>query len=931
MVITLKVATRRIQKFLLLEEQSWSVITQPKVNEDQEHEMANMGSVLIRDGVFSWVYSTIDTTHNNKLDFATLQDINLTVFKGSLTAIVGRVGQGKSSLLSALIGEMYKHQGSVQVLGSVAFVSQQAWIQNGTIMNNILFGQPLNKERYEAVISAACLQHDLEVFSAGDQTEIGERGINLSGGQKQRISLARVAYQAADIYLLDDPLSAVDAHVSQHLWKNMIGPNGLLKSKTRLLATHNIHYLNEMDQIVIINGGRISASGTFDQLTSTGSLTTQELSLSFKSGPITGEQVHDTAKAINDTVSSVAAGSTNGIRGRDANVADEQGDQDKDGKIILKEEYTHGEAGWKEFLLYAKAAWTEQSFDDQLDTLGVFLGVYTAMVFAYAFSDVLVHYVVFVTSGLRAATLLHNSLLARITRLPMSFFDSTPFSTDQDTVDVHLPQALSDFYFYTFTVFGTLVVISLTLPIFTATIPFLFGFYILIQIYYVRTSRAMSHVHAIARSPLFQHFNETITGVSTIRAMRQEVRFIEENTLRIDKAANAYFVTTVSSRWLHFRLECLGATVVLATSLLVVLETVRRTAVSGLMLDGKAGLALNYALTATYGITFLVTTVTDLQNRLVSVERVCEYSNISTEAPLRIETVDKELKEQDWPNINGGGIVFKEYSTRYRQGMDLVLKKVSFEVKPGEKVGIVGRTGAGKSSLTLALFRIIEADNSHWARTSNPIDRNVQSTSIAGVDRLETFEVEQDGGSIWIGGVDISIMGLETLRQHLAIIPQDPVLFEGTLRENLDPFFRYSDSELWLALERAHLKDFITVTLSGDLSYKVEFGGSNFSIGQRSLICLARALLQQSEILVLDEATAAVDVETDELIQQTIREEFSDKTILIIAHRIKTVMDTDKILVLEKGMVEEFGAPQELLRNHNGLFYQLAKQAGEVK
>ncbi|OAQ34045.1 P-loop containing nucleoside triphosphate hydrolase protein, partial [Linnemannia elongata AG-77] len=929
MVISLRVAAGRIQRFLMLEELDWAVVgALPESGEDRDQERDEASAIVIRDGVFSWTPAV-----DNSKDFvSTLQDINLTIPKGSLTAVVGRVGQGKSSLLSALIGEMYKRQGSVHVIGSVAFVSQQAWIQNGTIMDNILFGLPLDQERYDSVIQASCLQQDLEMLAAGDQTEIGERGINLSGGQKQRVSLARAAYQDADIYLLDDPLSAVDAHVDQHLWQNLIGPDGLLKNKTRILVTHGVHHLGRVDQIVIIKEGCIFGTGTYEQLLSAGSLTSQELSLSVETeAPAEG----------GDDLAVVAASAELSVGSVDANKksddvvdgAEIKDGQDGEGQLIQKEEYTHGGAGWKEFLSYAKAAsyflsfssiglfilsqaiqlaisiwlqrWTERTFENQLANLGLFLGVYAAMVVAYASSDVLVHYIVFVTSGLRAATLLHNNLLARIIRLPMHFFDSTPvgrivnrFSTDQDTVDVLLPQALSDFYYYTFTVLGTLVIISFTLPIFIATLPFLFGFYVLIQVYYVRTSRAMTHVHAIARSPLFQHFNETLAGVSTIRAMRQEARFVQENARRTDRAANAYFVTTVASRWLHFRLECLGATVVLAASLLVVLETVRsKGAESGAALDGKAGLALNYALTATYGITFLVTSVTDLQNRLVSVERVKEYCEIPTEAPLKIEGVDKDLEDREWPRE--GGVAFRNYSTRYRQGMDLVLKKVSFEVLPGEKVGIVGRTGAGKSSLTLALFRIIEAAN--------------------------------NGGSIWIDGIDISTMGLEHLRQHLAIIPQDPTLFEGTLRENLDPFSRSTDAELWTALERAHLKTHIS-SLSGGLSYEVNSSGTNFSIGQRSLICLARALLQKSKILVLDEATAAVDVETDELIQRTIREEFKDRTILTIAHRIKTVMDSDKILVLEKGCVEEYGSPSELLKRKEGsLFYQLAKQAGEAK
>ncbi|KAF9089740.1 hypothetical protein BGX23_006468 [Mortierella sp. AD031] len=984
-VISLRVAAGRIQRFLLLEEQNWVVSDRPESVEDLNGGCEDVPVIAIRDGVFSWTSGTNTITsgsespNNKSKSTPTLQDINLTISKGSLTAVVGRVGQGKSSLLSALIGEMYKRQGSVYVQGSIALVTQQAWIQNGTIMDNILFGKPLDQKRYEAVLQASCLQQDLEMFSAGDLTEIGERGINLSGGQKQRISLARAAYQDADIYLLDDPLSAVDAHVDRHLWQNLIGPNGLLKDKTRLLVTHGIHHLSEVDQVVVIKEGRIFATGTYDELLVTGSVTAQELTLSVEtaSGCDKGVEAEDAGRAVMAADAVLDDESDSDVKTNDG-VSGKQDSEEDDGRLIQKEEYEHGGAGWMEFLSYAKAAsyilsfssvalfifsqavqlgisvwlqkWTERTFDDQLLHLGLFLGVYAAMVVAYASSDVLVHYLMFVTSGLRAATMLHNNLLARIIRLPMHFFDSTPvgrvvnrFSTDQDTVDVLLPQALSDFYYYTFTVLGTLVIISTTLPIFIATLPFLFGFYVLIQVYYVRTSRAMTHVHAIARSPLFQHFNETLAGVSTIRAMNQEQRFVQENAQRTDRASNAYFVTTVANRWLHFRLECLGAMVVLATSLLVVLETVRKSSDSTTSsataagLDGKAGLALNYALTATYGITFLVTSVTDLQNRLVSVERVQEYTKVPTEAPLKNETVDRELVDDGWPKE--GGVMFKRYSTRYRQGMDLVLKKVSFEVLPGEKVGIVGRTGAGKSSLTLALFRITEAANSHWAKAShNGADKDEDPTEAAEVAELQNVEVEEDGGSIWIDGVDISTVGLETLRQHLAIIPQDPTLFEGTLRENLDPFNRSTDAELWEALERAHLKDFIisfpSLGSSGSgsgLSLEISSGGTNFSIGQRSLICLARALLQKSKILVLDEATAAVDVETDELIQRTIREEFKDRTILTIAHRIKTVMDADKILVLEKGRVEEFDRPEVLLKNRASLFYQLAKQAGEAK
>ncbi|KAF9110743.1 hypothetical protein BGX27_005918 [Mortierella sp. AM989] len=436
----------------------------------------------------------------------------------------------------------------------------------------------------------------------------------------------------------------------------------------------------------------------------------------------------------------------------------------------------------------------------------------------------------------------------------------------------------------------------------------------------MKSSRQLKRIHSISKSPMYQHFGETLAGVSTIRAMKVHDRFINDSSIKADKSANAYFVYTIVVRWLHIRLELLGAVVVLATALLAVLSR------KSLGAD-KAGLVLSYAINSTFAITYLVKSYSEFQNQLVSVERIREYSAKNQEAPAELPS-DKELPP-NWPSE--GRIVFKNYSTRYRQGLDLVIKNVSFEIQPSEKVGVVGRTGAGKSSLTLALFRIIEAANSHWAIASHS-GPSLQEAEMQEVSSEESYmsgvNIDDFGGSIEIDGVDISTVGLETLRQHLAIIPQDPILFSGTVRENLDPFNQASDLEIWEALERAHLKDHIA-SLAEGLSFEVAQNGENFSVGQRSLICLARALLRKTKILVLDEATAAVDVETDELIQKTIRKEFKDRTILTIAHRIKTIMDSDKILVLERGQVQEYDAPSVLLRK-KGLFYSLAEQAGEV-
>jgi ABC-type multidrug transport system fused ATPase/permease subunit len=570
--------------------------------------------------------------------------------------------------------------------------------------------------------------------------------------------------------------------------------------------------------------------------------------------------------------------------------------------------------------------WTSLS-QSETRSPALFLGIYAVITVMYMCLSFAVTYVIMVWAGLRATARLHDGLLNSILSLPMSFFDTTPlgrivnrFSTDIFATDNTLPWGFMSLLMYGVSVLGTIIVIAASTPIFLVMVPPLaFGFS-LVQVYYIRPSRSLKRIDSTSRSPVYQHFTETLVGVSTIRAMGVDERFIRDNETKSSISANAYFTYTMVARWLQIRLETLGAMIVLAAALFAVLD--RR-----FLSPSMVGLALSYALTVTSDITLLIRTFCDLQNQLVSVERVDEYLRKNPEAPQEVNQDDK--LPENWPQE--GRVEFRNYSTRYRQGLDLVIKNISFEVQPAEKVGIVGRTGAGKSSLTLALFRIVEAANSTWAKAShNGADADTVLSEEEKIVELEKVEVEEDGGSIWIDGVDISTVGLSRLRKNLAIIPQDPILFAGTVRENLDPFEELEDVALWEALERAHLKDHIT-SLSGGLSFKVSQNGDNFSVGQRSLICLARALLRKTKVLILDEATAAVDVETDELIQKTIRKEFKDRTILTIAHRIKTVMDSDKILVLEKGCVEEFESPKTLVQNKDSLFYNLAQQAGEIK
>lgn len=466
---------------------------------------------------------------------------------------------------------------------------------------------------------------------------------------------------------------------------------------------------------------------------------------------------------------------------------------------------------------------------------------------------------------------------------------------------------------------SSILIVIWSVPIFLAALPFFTLYGYVVQHYYLHVSRAVKRIFHTARSPIFQHFSETLSGVSTLRAMQLQARFIAANAARVDAHTNVHVAYLYCIRWVEVRLDSMSAVIIFLTTASFVYS---RDTVD----PAAAGLALSFALTITQSVNWLIRRWCELQNLLVNVERLREYTELQTEAPEESSEAGLALVPSSWPQQ--GRIVFEHYSTRYREGLDLVLRDISISVESGEKVGIVGRTGAGKSSLTLALFRMIEAANSPWAKATGKFHKAVEEES-----HLNEHDHDEEshlyGGRIVIDGVDISTIGLHDLRRQIAIIPQDPVLFAGPIRDNLDPFHECTDLALWEALERAHLKPHIQ-TLPGGLAFEVAQNGENFSVGQRSLICLARALLRQTKILILDEATSAVDVETDELIQKTIRHEFRDRTILTIAHRIKTVMDSDKILVLEQGRVAEYAEPRVLLQQQESLFYLLAHQAGEV-
>ncbi|OAQ27391.1 P-loop containing nucleoside triphosphate hydrolase protein [Linnemannia elongata AG-77] len=958
--INVIVGTNRIKRFLLLEE-----ILESSVSRDPEVPMdPTLPLITIENASFSWT--------KRPTAIPTLRHIQLSVTRGSIMSVVGRVGQGKSSLLSAILGEMYTLQGHVSIRGRVAYVPQHAWILNASVKDNILFGQPYDESRYLQILYSAGLEPDLAILPAGDMTEIGERGINLSGGQKQRVSLARAAYADADIYLLDDPLSAVDAHVDRHLWKRLLGPEGMLKDKTRILVTHGIHHLKEVDQIVLVKDGKVAERGTYDELMALRSVFHQlikEYSISHRkadaqedTGSTTGATLTDSVGI--DSVDSRSDGSSLAATIELPEVIALPSNDNKkiasDGKLVEAEKIKEGTVDFTISLAYVRAAtyklaglvvlfhvnshgclvatnlwlkyWIQNDAgkgdngDDRSPnshltggegfSLKLFIGVFTALTAVYVLSCIITIYVGFAIARIRASYTLHRDLISKIFRLPCAFFDTTPLgriinriSSDLQGIDDKLPWAIDEVIYWGVRLTASVIIISVSTPTFLVALPVFIVAVAVIQKYYLASSRAVKRIFHVSKSPVFQNFNETLGGVTTIRAMSLQERFKAGNVGLLLTHVNAHVAYSYCIRWVDVRLQSLSAVVILVVAVGFVVS-------AGKDMDPTtAGLALSFTLSITQEINYLVRNYCETQNLLVSVERMCEYTDMETEAPETLPLDPRVEAAAAWPPKHGA-IEFANYSTRYREGLDLVLRNVSFKVGAGEKVGIVGRTGAGKSSLTLALFRMIEAANGSWIHSSSS---------------REGYEVtEEDVGKIMIDGIDISTLGLTDLRRALAIIPQDPILFAGTIRDNLDPFQEHSDADLWEALDRSHLKAYIQ-TLPDGLSSKVISNGENFSVGQRSLICLGRALLRKTKILVLDEATSAVDVETDELIQKTIRVEFKDRTLLTIAHRIKTVMDSDKILVLEQGRVVEFESPKVLLaRKHGSLFYRLAEQSGEV-
>ena len=949
-----------------------------------------------------------------------------------LMALLGEMTlvQGSVYLPGGQSRETLREDPDTHLTESIAYCAQQAWLANDTIKQNILFAAPLDESRYRSVIAACALERDLEILDGGDSTLVGEKGITLSGGQKQRISLARALYCNSRHVLLDDCLSAVDSHTAKHIFEHCImGP--LMLGRTCLLVTHNIALcVPRSHHVVALLNGKISAQGSPDEVVASGVLG-DEL-LKSRPGSKGGSQAESRiASAVdlsakittgNDGQIPEANGHANGApKGaeskakRQAENANVRTEAKATGSVNIKviKMYLVAMGPWHYWLLalaafglqqvgsvacnvwirswanrYIRtiqdvdsmaagtelnttshlrgAAFSSSSFSSSTFSSGTpfwsltpsfkspssinvlaasdtkidawyYLTIYALLSVFYVFISLVREGYIF-WGSLRASRTIHTRVLESVSRAKLQFFDTTPlgqlmnrFSKDVEAIDQDVAPVAVGVLGCLFSMISIVVLISVITPGFLIAGFFITIIYTAIGRFYLRSSRDLKRLESVQRSPLYQQFGETLSGIVTIRAYGDERRFIRDNQSRVDTYNRPFIYLWAANRWLALRVDFTGALVAFFAGVFVILSI-------GTIDAGSAGLSLTYAVMFTENVLWLVRLYSVNEQNMNSVERVKEYIEVEQEAkPI----IDEARPAGNWPSQ--GAIQFMNYTTRYRPDLEPVLKDLTFSVQPGERVGIVGRTGAGKSSLALALFRGLEA-------------------------------VE---GKIVIDDVDIALIGLQDLREAITIVPQDPTLFTGTVRSNLDPFGLFTDEEIFATLRRVQLigspvsaagSSSATLAVSDlntppespphsenhsdddgennlskkmtntrentniftDLSSSIAESGSNLSQGQRQLLCLARALLKAPRVLLMDEATASIDYATDGKIQDTLRD-VKESTILTIAHRLQTIIDYDKVLVLDKGKVIEYAAPWELISKEGSIFRGMCEMSGDLE
>lgn len=999
-----KVSIDRVEEFLMEEEtEKYEQLGSDNVDENGVKRIGFEDTTLI--------WGSKNTVAEDGTMAFRLLDLNVDFKIGKLNIIAGPTGSGKTSMLMGLLGEMTLMDGKVYCPGgrsredvrpdpetgladTIAYVAQSAWLINDDIKGNILFAAPYDEQRYRNVIVACALERDLEILDHGDETLVGEKGITLSGGQKQRISLARALYSNSAHILMDDCLSAVDSHTAQWIFSNCIrGP--LMLGRTCILVTHNVQLcVPSSDHVVVMENGRVTTQGTADQVIGSGKLGTDiQISRPPSANP------SRIPSRVPSNVGEEEVNNTDALDGLDpAKTGNKKGGNPKLG--AMDEGKATGAVKWPVMKLYlgamgpwwfwivalfvfnfqqlstvATQAWVRewanqyvrvkvgavayntwsQTFRAEVSTraaglqiagFGISTVVQTSpesdmgmqqMLMAPEQPSVNIPYYLIILAAigvagaiaafvrdvwlfwgsLTASKILHTRLIESVTRARFKFFDVTPlgqlmnrFSKDLENIDQDIAPTAIGVMTCALSLVVTVILITVITPGFLIAAVFIGIIFYLVAVFYLRASRDLKRLESVQRSPLFQQFGETLSGMTTIRAYGAERRFIRDNLTKINTQSRPFIYLWACNRWLAFRADLIGDLVAFFAGVFVILSL-------GKIDAGAVGMSLTYATGFTENLLWLIRQYAMNEQNMNSMERVKEYLDVEQEAPAIVED---NRPGPGWPDK--GSVEFINYSTRYRPELEPVLRNISLKINAKDKVGIVGRTGAGKSSLTLAVFRALEAD----------------------------------AGKIIVDGVDISTIGLQDLRENITIVPQDPTLFKGTIRTNLDPFDLFTDEQVFEALRRVQLigpdesttvpptPTYASAVANGssspnpsiatnkniflDLSSPVSESGTNLSQGQRQLLCLARAMLKKPTVLVMDEATASIDYATDSKIQETIRE--MTGTVITIAHRLQTIVDYDKVLVLDKGQVAEYAHPWELINDEEGTFRSMCESSGEL-
>ncbi|KAL1513745.1 hypothetical protein ABEB36_003115 [Hypothenemus hampei] len=927
-----KVSMKRIEEFLSLEENDELV--------NLEDQVENAGLIRLSEATASWLPNPI---------VETLININIELQPGTLCCIVGPVGSGKSSLLQVFLKELPLNSGSQQVIGKVSYASQEPWLFVSSVRQNILFGMPFVKDRYKFAVQACALKRDFEQLPNGDRTLVGERGAALSGGQRARVALARAVYREADIYLLDDPLSAVDAHVAKHLFEGCV--QRYLKGKTRVLVTHQVQFLKGADLIIVMNNGKIEKMGTFNELQEELSALSKEIEQQHQVQAIEQKiereqtpKVEDRDRGLSLALQSIASlaswdepEETDELLERGAlktstyveyyksgssiftlifliflftiaqfacNAVDlfitywtNQEDLKKNPKLdysstnassIINLNNSTAKTPFENSSMYANE--TNANFFGKVINLDPvtcnYIYIYSGLILASIILTT-TRSTLFMTVCMKASKALHNKMFNCILKAPMKFFDTNPcgrilnrFSKDMGAVDEALPKVVLETLQIFFIMLGILGMVFYKSPWMIIPALILGTIFWYARVVYLKSGQDIKRLEGATRAPVFSHVSASLYGLPTIRAFKAQNLIVKEFDALQDQHTGTWFLFGATSESLGFYLDVISTIFLAFTTFQFLIlgdETIQA---------GDVGLVISQTLVLTGLLQYGVRQSAEVSSTMTSVERVLQYTKLEEEGPW--EPLPADRPPLDWPEK--GRVTFNHAFLRYSSDSPPSIRDLNVEFMPGEKIGVVGRTGAGKSSLVATLFRLAEVE-----------------------------------GQVLIDAIDTGKVGLRILRSSISIIPQVPILFSATLRYNLDPFEKNSDEQLWKALDRVELKQ-TGVTLETVVSE----GGSNFSAGQRQLICLARAIVRNNKVLVMDEATANVDRHTDSLIQKTIREAFEQCTVITVAHRLNTIMDYDKVLVMDHGKAVEFSAPHELLENPSSYFAKMVNQTGAV-